>query len=79
VDALKEGAVFTVAGGQPPKVTGGTFGSERYSSFILEGQYKYPISRSVSITPGVYAIFNPNHDDRNDTEVVGVIRTRFTF
>ncbi|WP_446682705.1 iron uptake porin [Cyanobacterium sp. HL-69] len=79
VDALKEGAVFTVAGGQPPKVTGGTFGSERDSSFILEGQYKYPISRSVSITPGVYAIFNPNHDDRNDTEVVGVIRTRFTF
>ncbi|MBE9223233.1 carbohydrate porin [Cyanobacterium stanieri LEGE 03274] len=79
IDALKEGAVFTVAGGQPPKVTGGTFGSERDTSFILEGQYKYPISRNVSITPGVYAIFNPNHDDRNGTEVVGVVRTRFTF
>ncbi|AFZ47398.1 cyanobacterial porin [Cyanobacterium stanieri PCC 7202] len=79
IDVLREGAVLTVAGGQPPRVTGGTFGSERDSSFILEGQYRYPITRNVSITPGVYAIFNPNHDSRNGTEVVGVLRTRFAF
>lgn len=79
IDVLKEGAVFTVAGGQPPRVTGGTFGAERDTSFVLEGQYRYPITRNVSITPGVYAIFNPNHDSRNGTEIVGVLRTRFAF
>ena len=83
VDLLKDGAVFTVGGGQLPKAgyVDGTFGRDKAQSWIVEGNYKYPVNDNISITPGVYAIFNPNNSDgrNSDTIVVGVIRTVFKF
>ncbi len=45
----------------------------------LEGFHRFQVSRNISITPGVIAIFNPEHNSRNATQVVGVIRTTFSF
>ncbi|NEO68827.1 iron uptake porin [Moorena sp. SIO3H5] len=80
VDLGKEGAVFSIAGGMPPKATEIDGGDEdEDTSYLIEAQYKFPISKNILITPGAYVIFNPNHDDDNDTIWVGAIRTTFKF
>jgi hypothetical protein len=80
LDLGKEGAVLSVTGGVPPKI----FDSENAlddpdTSFLIEGQYQYPINDNILITPGAYVVINPDHNEDNDTEVVGVIRTTFKF
>jgi len=83
LDLMKEGAVLNIGGGMLPlvedldQITGRAFGTA--SSWIVEGNYKYPVTDNISITPGVYAIFNPNQTGNNDTAVVGVLRTVFQF
>ncbi|OLT62489.1 iron uptake porin [Moorena bouillonii] len=80
VDVGKEGAVFSIAGGMPPKATEVDGGDEdEDTSYLIEAQYKFPITKNILITPGAYVIFNPNHDDDNDTIWVGAIRTTFRF
>lgn len=83
LDLGKEGAVLTLAGGQLPRAgkVDGTIGRDRGQSWIIEGQYNYPINDNISITPGIYAIFNPNNsrDTGDNTIVVGVLRTVFKF
>ncbi|PLZ79564.1 hypothetical protein CBP16_16350, partial [Fischerella thermalis WC217] len=39
----------------------------------------YQLTDNISITPGFLAIFNPEHNDNNDTVYVGTLRTTFTF
>jgi hypothetical protein len=77
------GDVLSIAGGQLPRAgnVDGTFGRDFGQSWIVEGQYKYPIRDNITLTPGVYALFNPNNSDdsRNDTIVVGILRAVFTF
>lgn len=73
------GNVFGLIFGQPPKVTGGSVGSEPDTSYHLEGLYRMRLSDNISITPGLLVIFNPEHDSSNDTIYVGTLRTRFTF
>ncbi len=46
---------------------------------FVEGQYRIPIGTRFVITPGAYAVFNPNQNSDNDTVVVGSIRTTFKF
>ncbi|MBE9128827.1 MULTISPECIES: iron uptake porin [unclassified Coleofasciculus] len=80
LDVGKEGAVFSLAGGMPPKATNVDNGAEDdATSWLVEAHYRYPITDNILITPGAYVIFNPNHDDSNDTVWVGVIRTTFSF
>jgi BMFP domain-containing protein YqiC len=81
LDLGKEGAVLTIAGGQLPRAgyVDGTFGRDLDQSWIVEGNYNYPINNNISLTPGVYAIFNPNNSADNDTIVVGVLRSVFKF
>ncbi len=80
LDIGREGAVFTVAGGMPPKATdvdGGT--ADEDTSYIIEAQYKFPFSENLLLTPGAYVILNPNHNEQNDEIWVGAIRTTFSF
>jgi hypothetical protein len=80
LDLGKEGAIFSVAGGMPPKLTDVDGGDEDDdTSYLIEAQYKYPITDNILITPGAYVILNPNHDDGNDDIWVGTIRTTFSF
>lgn len=81
-----EGNVLGIIFGQPPKVTGGSIknvaGNTTFddsTSYHLEGLYKYKVSDNIQVTPGLLVIFNPEHNDANDTEYVGTLRTTFTF
>ncbi|WP_373528271.1 iron uptake porin [Nostoc sp.] len=81
-----EGNVLGVIFGQPPKVTGGSIKDvannvnlDDDTSYHLEGLYKFKVSDNIQITPGVLVIFNPEHNDANDTIYVGTLRTTFTF
>lgn len=73
VDLGKEGAVLTLGGGLPPK------GDVGDNSYIIQTQYKYPINDNILLTPGLYVILNPNNNDANATQWMGVIRTTFKF
>ena len=81
LDLGKEGAVATIAIGQAPYIINASDSSTEAdeTNFFIEGNYKYPITDSISITPGIYAIFNPEDESDNDTIVIGVIRTVFKF
>ncbi|MBD2215045.1 carbohydrate porin [Nostoc linckia FACHB-104] len=80
LDVGKKGAVLSLAGGQLPRagyVKG--FPSDKDTSYLVEVQYKYPVNNNIIITPGFYAIFNPEHNNSNDPVYVGVVRTTFNF
>ncbi len=80
LDLGKEGAALSVAGGMIPRfTTSSSIPEDRDTSYLLEVQYKFPVNDNILITPGGYAVFNPNSNDRNDTLYVGLIRTTFQF
>ncbi|MBG1269335.1 iron uptake porin [Nostoc sp. WHI] len=81
-----EGNVLGVIFGQPPRVTGGSIKNvaantnlDDNPSYHLEGLYKFRVSDNIQVTPGLLVIFNPEHNDANDTIYVGTLRTTFTF
>ncbi|MEH2238782.1 iron uptake porin [Nostoc sp.] len=81
-----KGNVLGVIFGQPPRVTGGSIKNvaanvnlDDNTSYHLEGLYKFKVSDNIQVTPGLLVIFNPEHNDANDTEYVGTLRTTFTF
>lgn len=81
-----KGNVLGVIFGQPPRVTGGSIKNvaantnlDDDKSYHLEGLYKFKVSDNIQVTPGLLVIFNPEHNDANDTEYVGTLRTTFTF
>lgn len=76
LDLGKEGSVLGLIFGVPPQ---SNFRNPDDLNFLIEAQYKYPLTKNISITPGAYVVFSPNQDSDNDTIVVGVIRTVFKF
>lgn len=83
-DLGSEGSVLGFLVGMEPKLTsisnninGGQ--SDRDTSLHIDAFYKYQLTDSISITPGVIWLTAPNHDARNDDALVGVIRTVFRF
>ncbi len=54
-------------------------GSQPDTTTHVEVFYRWQVSDNISITPGVIVIFNPLHNDDNDTITIGAIRTTFTF
>ena len=80
LDLGKEGSVLSLAGGQIPKfTTDEAIPEDLDNSYIAEALYKFPLNENILITPGAYAVFNPNSNENNDTVYVGVIRTTFEF
>lgn len=73
------GSTLGVIFGQPPKVTESDAVEDQDTSYHLEALYKLPINDNIAITPGVLVIFNPEHDNDNDTVYVGTLRTTFKF
>ncbi|WKT84979.1 MULTISPECIES: iron uptake porin [unclassified Thermosynechococcus] len=85
-DLWRKGDVLGLVFGQPPQLISitnvpGVLGESytRFNSYHLEGFYRFAVSRNISITPGVIAIFNPNSNSNNDPIVVGAVRTTFSF
>jgi hypothetical protein len=54
-------------------------GGQPDTTLHLEGFYRIRVTNNISVTPGVMVIFNPNHNENNDTITVGALRTTFTF
>ncbi|MEO1429801.1 MAG: iron uptake porin [Cyanobacteria bacterium J06633_8] len=77
-----KGSTLGLIFGQPPKLTDSddtVNGEDPDTSYHLEALYKLPINDNIAITPGVLVIFNPEHDNDNDTIYVGTLRTTFKF
>jgi Carbohydrate-selective porin, OprB family len=53
--------------------------SDRNTGFHIEAFYRYQLTKNISITPGVFWLTAPNHDDRNLGVVIGALRTTLTF
>ncbi|MBK1988361.1 carbohydrate porin [Sphaerospermopsis aphanizomenoides BCCUSP55] len=85
-DLLQKGSSAGLLFGQPLYRTdaGGSAqlaatGVDRATPYHLEGYYRFRVNDNVSITPGAFVLFNPEGNSNNDTTLVGVLRTTFTF
>ena len=80
-DLFAEGNRGGIIFGQPPKVTSNAIATnvDKDTAYLLELQYNFRINKNITITPGIIAIFNPNHSAVNETIWVGTIKTLFTF
>jgi hypothetical protein len=81
-DIFGEGNTAALLVGQPLNRT--SVGSEAYNPenadpFHLEGFINFRLNDNISITPGVYIVFNPEGYSGNSTTAVGALRTTFTF
>ncbi|WP_375513273.1 carbohydrate porin [uncultured Nostoc sp.] len=73
-------AGFTV--GQPPKVTHNSFGDgfkDKGTSLHLEAFYHFQVTDNLAITPGLFMITSPEHNDSNGSIYVSTVRTTFTY
>ncbi len=80
-DFAKEGDLTGVVFGQPPKLIENEFAGieDPDPALNLELFYRFPASDRISVTPGFLVIFNPEHNDSNDTIYMGTVRTTFSF
>ncbi|MBE9166498.1 carbohydrate porin [Pleurocapsales cyanobacterium LEGE 06147] len=80
-DLAKEGDLVGLVFGQPPRLINNEFPGidEPDPAFNLEVFYRFPVSDRLLITPGLLVVFNPEHNNNNDTIYVGTIRTTFSF
>ncbi|WP_414564179.1 MULTISPECIES: iron uptake porin [unclassified Anabaena] len=91
---LRPGNLGGVLVGQPPKITsstlpegfnfpnfsdGGTPGGRSDTSLHVELFYRAQINENIAVTPGLFVIFNPDHNAANDPLVVGALRATFRF
>ncbi len=81
-DLFKDGSLGGIIVGVPPIVTDGGDDDalkDDDTSIHIEVFYRYPLNDFIAITPGLFVITNPNHNDDNETLWVGTIRTTFKF
>jgi Carbohydrate-selective porin, OprB family/S-layer homology domain len=80
-DLFTEGDLAALSFGQPLLRTGvsGTAQGSASTPYHLEALYRFRVSKNISITPGVYFVFNQGSASANGTATVGVIRTTFSF
>jgi hypothetical protein len=80
-DLFTEGDLAAIAFGQPLYATNtsGYTSTANATPYQLEALYRFRVSKNISITPGVFFVFNPNNNSNNGTATVGVIRTTFSF
>jgi len=83
-DVFKEGNTAGLIFGQPlaRNSTGGLATIPTGSTatpYHLEGYFNFKVSKNISVTPGVFFVFNPEGINNAPTATVGVVRTTFTF
>lgn len=77
----RQGDLFAVLFGKPLKLVDGDNGiqEDEDTSYHIETFYRYKINDYITITPGVFVVTNPEHNEDNETIVIGVLRTTFRF
>jgi len=81
-DFGKEDSLAGILIGQPPKILDNQMGNDfedRDTALHLETFYRFSLNDDISITPGLFVITNPEHNDDNDAIYVGTIRVTLTF
>ena len=82
-DVLSKGNTAGLIFGQPlsrSSISGSALALvENATPYHLEGYFNYRLNDKISITPGVFMIFNPEGLTLNRTAIVPVIRTTFSF
>ncbi|MBE9034650.1 iron uptake porin [aff. Roholtiella sp. LEGE 12411] len=80
-DFGREGNLLGLIFGQSPRVTSNDIAGREDpdTSYHAEALYKVKLTDNIAVTPGVLVIFNPEHNDANDTIYIGTLRTTFTF
>lgn len=63
----------------PDFETGGGKGGREDTSLHLELFYRAQINDNIALTPGLFMIFNPNHNAASDALVVAAMRATFRF
>ena len=81
-DLFKDGSLGGIIVGVPPIITDGGDNEaleDPDTSLHVEIFYRYAVNDFIAITPGLFVITNPNHDENNEALWVGSIRTQFRF
>ncbi len=85
-DLIREGNMGGIIVGMQPWLStssltlpDGLRATDQDSSLHLEGFFQWAMSDNWFITPGILVIPNADFDSRNETLVIGAIRTTFTF
>ncbi|PZV17428.1 MAG: porin [Pseudanabaena sp.] len=81
-DLFLEGDFAAITFGQPlqrTNVTGIAQGSPGATPYLLETFYRFRITNNITITQGIYWVFNQGSNSANGTATVGVISTTFSF
>ncbi|WP_427160600.1 iron uptake porin [Aliinostoc sp. HNIBRCY26] len=81
-DLGKKGNLGGIIVGMEPKVTDSSVAAiseDDDTSFHVEAFYQYKVSDNITITPGVLWLTAPDHNDNNDSVVIGALRTTFSF
>ncbi|GFE71678.1 iron uptake porin [Chroococcus sp. FPU101] len=82
-DLGKEGNLLGLVVGAEPYLTdfdgGNPIDFKVDVPWHLEAFYRYQITNSISVTPGLIWLLAPNQDNNNPDAVIGTIRTTFQF
>ncbi len=81
-DIAKKGSTAGLIFGQPLSrvATGGrAIDPGNRTTYQAEAFFNYKLNDNISITPGLFVIFNPEESSASETVFVPVIRTTFTF
>ena len=80
-DFGRKGNALGVIFGMPPRIRGNDVRSRRDldTSYRVEAFYRYQITDNIAITPSFFVIFNPEHNNANDSIAVGTLLTTFSF
>lgn len=78
-DLGKEGNLGGLVIGVEPYLGSSEVSIPNDTSFHVEGFYRYQLTDSISITPGVIWITAPNQDASNDAILIGTVRLTFRF
>lgn len=80
-DVIGEGSLGYLLFGQPYKIIDSNNPAleEPGTSYHAEAGLKFAVNKNISVTPGVFWIINPEHNNANTDTVVGVVRATFRF
>ena len=81
-DMFRKGNELGFIFGMPPKTVSNDFApfeDKASTSYHAEVYYRHQITPRFFITQGLYAVFNPEHQNNNPTQVVGVVRSFMRF